>query len=383
VAHPRVDRSVHVGAAYVYVDESKHLATEPAPTKETLSAEELAAALREIQRDPDKAVAILEGLVGRAKAGTESVEKLIELAEDLAHLADPAVAAKRAEPILASLLQAYRESRYRDVIKLVSAALSIYLLYERWRTLVSLLDLDRLAAEASGEVAEAARALTDLGVLAQAAGDAPLAGELYERARELVEHGGEHVAAEATGQAAGVVSQAAAHTGVALGVKVAAALAGAVLVAGGATGLAVGDGGWYGLGGGDEEVRAGGDAEVIAFAVRTDASAAGTEDERTGWSLPRDAVEPGDELETCEPLCLYAFVAFDGMRPGTEWSVVASNPGQDDVRESGTWSSEPSYTMQLWAERSGQVISYGSWTFVTTIGGDEVDEAEVALVEAC
>jgi hypothetical protein len=375
-------RRVHVGGTYLGVESGRRLAADPAPAKETVRAEELAAALRDLRRDPAQAVVRLERLVAGATTPTASVEELVELAHDLANLTDPAIAAKRAEPILARVVRDYREGRLRDVVRLVWALLSVYLLYERWRALVALLHLDRLAAEALGDMVEAARALGDLGLLAEVAGEAPLAVELHEQARDLLDRAGDHGFVGAGGSAVTSASPAAVPAGAALGAKVAAVLAGTLLVAGGAAGFVIGDGGWYGLGGGDD-VRPGGDADVTAFAVRSDSSELGTRDERAGWSPPEDAVGPGDELDSCEPLYLYAFVAFDGMRQETAWSVEARNEGEEWRSLDGTWNFEPTYTERFWADRGGQVIPYGSWTFVVTIGGEEVDEAAVRLVESC
>jgi hypothetical protein len=381
---PEASRWVHVGDAYLYVDAPGRLAEKPAPSKEAVNGEELAAALSELRREPDGALAILEGFAGDAEAATQSVEELVDLARKLADITDPAVAANLAEPILARIVRDYRDSRFRDVVRLASAVLSIYLVYEKWRTLVALLHLDHLAAEAVGDAAEAARALADLGALAKATGNAPLVGELYEQARDLFEQAGDHVAGEAAGRAGTAVPQVAAHTGVAVGAKVAAAVVGAVVLAGAATGLVVGNGVWFNVGGDDsEQVQQGGDAKLVAFATRADATDAGTEDARSGWSPSADAVPPGGELQVCEPLFLYAFVDFVGMAPGTRWSVDASNGGRPFASDSGSWAAGSRYTMRLTASSNAPVIPYGAWTFVARIGDQEVDRGEVTLVEAC
>jgi hypothetical protein len=190
VAEQRTPGWVHVGRFDVFVDESGRLATKPAPTEETVQAEGLATVIRDLRREPQKAVAALDQSVKSVKAATGMVEKLVELARDLANLSDPAIAAKRAEKFVARILDDYREGRFRDVVLLVGALLNIYLLAERWRALVALLQLDRLSAEELGDSAEALAAQHDLDVLAEACGLSPPAGESPDEAHDVAEPAG-------------------------------------------------------------------------------------------------------------------------------------------------------------------------------------------------
>jgi hypothetical protein len=387
VADRREDRWVHVGEAYVYVDEPERLASRPAPTRETVRAGELAAELREFQRDPASAITALEELVRGAEAATEPVEKVIKLAEDLTRVPDPAIAAAYAERVAVRIVRDYRESRFRDVVRLVGALASLYLLYEKWRGLVAVLQLDRLAAEQLGDAAEAARAVNDLGVLADAAGVAPLAGELFEQARELFEQTGEH-AAETAGQAAGLAPQAAAHAGVALGVKVAAVAAGALVVAGGAAGFAVGDGAWYGVGG-NEEAREGGDAEILWFSAGDDSVIPGSFSEQAGFTRPEGAVGPGDTLGACEPLYVYDYTRFENMVSGTPYVTRMTRGEELDASSPGTWEGSAEFTEGNQTHRgsgstsNGEAVPYGEWELVVEIDGVEVDRESFTLEEDC
>jgi hypothetical protein len=364
-------RAVHVGETFLEVDESRRPTTEPAPTRETVNAQELAAALRELQRDPGKAIAMLERLVADAKVATESVEKLVALAEDLANLADPAIAAKRAEPILARIAHDYRGGRFRDVVRLVWAVLAIYLVYEKWRALVALLHLDRLAADALGDSAEAARALSDLDVLADAAGVTPLA------AGQAVEQAAEHAVADVSGQA----TQVAAHAGIGVGVKVAAAVVGAVVLAGAAIGITVAM--RQATGGDDvEEVRPGGDAEIVAFAAGDDTDLLGSPSAGE-IVVPEGAVRPEETLGACEPTYVYHYVQFENVADGTTYSGVIT-PGSGAAETvTKTWRGPADFVEGFRMRRGTEPLPYGEWVLAVEIEGDEVDRESFTLEEDC
>ena len=383
MAEQRTPGWVHVGRFDVFVDESGRLATKPAPTEETVRAEDLATVLRDLRREPQKAVAALDQSVKRVKAATGLVEKLVELARDLANLTDPAIAAKRAEELVARILDDYREGRFRDVVLLVGAVLNIYLLAERWRALVALLQLDRLSAEELGDSAEALAARHDLDVLAEACGLSPPAGESPDEAHDAAEPAGDQ-AAESTRQAVSATTQPAAKTGVALGVKVAAAVVGTVVLAGAATGFAVGDGVWFNLDGDDaEEVRAGGDAEILRFAAGDSGEVPGSFSQQTGDTPPAGSVGPGESLGACEPLYIYDYTRFENMRAGTPFRTTLTRQTEFSESEAETWEWPSEFTRGFVTYNGGEPFSYGEWFLVVEIGGVEVARESFTLVEAC
>jgi hypothetical protein len=355
----------------VFVDELGRLAARPAPTQETARAKELGSVLRDLRPNPQKAVAAVEESVKGVEAATGFVEKLVELARDLANLTDPAIAAKRAEELVARILEDHREGRFRDVVVLVGAVLNIYLLAERWRTLVGLLQLDLLSAEELGDSAEALAAQHDLDVIAEACGLTPTSGESPDEAHEPAEPAAEHVTGAATGQAGGV----------ALGVKVAGAVAGAVLVAGAVVGVTV-------------AVRdepdsvpdpGTGRAEIIAFAARHD-HAAPASDQDPSAEVPGGAVDPGDTLEACRPLYLDTYVVVGGVEQETTLALTSTIDGEAFAPYSAPWArSEPLTTAVWWfvglGERASEPLPYGRWEVVVQVGDREVDRGEVVLEE--
>jgi hypothetical protein len=383
VAEQRTPGWVHVGRFDVFVDESGRLATKPAPTEETVQAEGLATVIRDLRREPQKAVAALDQSVKSVKAATGMVERLVELARDLANLSDPAIAAKRAEKFVARILDDYREGRFRDVVLLVGALLNIYLLAERWRALVALLQLDRLSAEELGDSAEALAAQHDLDVLAEACGLSPPAGESPDEAHDVAEPAGD-LSADATGQAASATVQPAVQTGVALGVKVAAAVVGTVVLAAAATGFAVGDGVWFDLGREDAEgLRAGGDAEILAFAAGDSTDVPGFQSEQAGFEPPEGRIEPGETLAVCEPPYVYDYTRFQNMVDGADYSSTMTPSSAPGVTRTGTWSGPAEYTEGVWTRPASPPFPYGEWVLVVEIGGVEVDRAEFTVEENC
>jgi hypothetical protein len=378
---PQGPRWVHVGSAYVYVDDSSRLAAEPAPDEETERAAVLAAELSAFEGDPSAAVAALESWVGRAEAATESAETLIEVARDLARVPDPATAAKYGERLAARMLRDYRESRFRDVVRVGRAALAVYLLTERWRGLLAALALIRESAERLGDVAEAVAAVDDLDVLAEAAGVAPGvagSGQAGERAVE-------QAPTDAAGPADGIASSAAVHTGVALGVKVAAAVAGALVLAGAAvTGFVVGDGVWYGLG-----QQAEGRAAIIAFASRGDQPQPEPADPDRGYDLPEGTVDPDDTLEACDPLYLDTYVRIAGVKAEVPVLYSASVNERPFAQVPESWARPAEYVQLVsWLVgsgglSSGEPLPAGDWEIVVRIGDEEVDRAAVSLKQSC
>jgi hypothetical protein len=360
-------RAVHVGETFLQVDESRRLTTEPAPTRETVNAEQLAAVL---QRDPEEVIAAFERWVQSAEAATEPVENLVEVLRDLAGGPDAETIAKYLERVGERVVRDYRESRFRDVVRLVRAALALYLLTEKWRELAAVLHLDRLSAEQLGDLAESAAALSDLDVLADAAGLTPLA------AGEVVEQVAEHGASEAAGQ----VAQAAAHAGVGMGAKVAAAVVAAVVLAGAATGITVAV--RQSTGGEDgEEVRPGGDGEIVAFAAGDDPEVLGEEAESI--AIPEGTVEPGEALGACNPTYVYHYVRFAGMTAGTTYTGTMTPSSGESRTATNTSGGLAEFTEAFSLRRGSEPHPYGEWTLVVEIEGDEVDRASFTLEEDC
>lgn len=383
---PEGPRWVHIGRGYVYVDGSGRLAEEPAPNTETTRAEAVAAALLgRSERDPVDALESLEGTVERGETATKSVEALVTLAQDLARGPDPETLAKYAEPLAGRVARDFRKGRFRDVVRLVRATLAIYLLTERWRELVALLELDHLSAEELGDATEAASALRDLGVLAEAAGALPLAGELLDQARDLFEQVGDHAAAESTRQMAAQATQVATHAGIAVVVKVGAVAAAGLVLAGAATGFVVGDGVWFGLG--DEKAREGGDAEILAFAAGDSDDIPGAYSPQSGFTPPEAAVEPGETLGACEPVYVYDYITFKNLATETPFVTRMSRGDEFSASNSGIWAGPADYVEGQQAYRSGaasgQPVPYGEWELVVEVGGVEVDRASVTLEESC
>lgn len=388
-AGPEGARWVHVGTAYLYVDQANRLAEQPAPTLERERAEKLAEVVADAG-DP-VALAALEQAVSDLEEATGSVERLVALVEDLTRGADPETLAKYADPLLGRVIRDYRRGRFRDAARLARASLALYLLVERWRDLVHLLHLARQAADQVGDVAEAARAVHDLGVLAHAAGSAPLAAELFEQARSLFEQIGDQAAAEAVGPGAGLTAPAAAHTGVAVGVKVAAAVAGVLVVGVAATGFVVGDGVWFGMGG-DESPEAAvvaddapdgePDAEIVAFAAGDDTGELGVQADRA-IEIPEGAVGPGESFGACEPTYVYHYVRYENMATGTAYSgTMGSSSGPDEVVPR-VWGGPVDSTGAFWIRRGTDPLPYGEWELVVEIDGVEVDRETFTLEEDC
>jgi hypothetical protein len=371
------------------VNQANRLAEEPAPTPERERAEKLAKAVADAG-DP-VALAALEQAVSDLEGATGSVERLVTLVEDLTRGADPETLAKYADPLLERVTRDYRQGRFRDAARLARASLALYLLVERWRDLVYLLHLARQAAEQVGDVAEAARAVDDLGVLAHAAGSAPLAAELFEQARDLFEQVGDQATAEAVGQGAGLTAPAAAHTGVAVGVKVAAAVAGVLVAGAAATGFVVGDGVWFGVGG-DESPEAAvvaedapdgePDAEIVAFAAGDSTAELGLRPDGA-IEIPAGAAGPGERFGACEPTYVYHYVRYENMAAQTPYAGTMSPSSRpvDVVRM--TWDGPVDSTGAFWIRRGTDRIPYGEWELVVEIDGVVVDRETFTLEEDC
>jgi tetratricopeptide (TPR) repeat protein len=355
---------VRVGGSYLYVGEHDVLERRPAPAAESERAGEVEQALDSAERGLDAGEAVA--------AEAEHAERVLGL---LARAPDPALAAREADTLVRYLAARAREGRTRDVLRGAHVLLGAFLLAERLRELVQVLELARDAAERLGDAAEQAWALQNLGTLAAAAGKAPLATELFEQARALSQSGHGAGSSGALGKAAAVVS---AH-------KLAAVAVG-VVVLGTAPGFVVAGGTWYGLGG------TGGSVDILGFGTRTGASDEGTFEAARGWiRLPASAVEPGETLRACKPLYFDSYVRVEGMQRGTRWSLATTVDGDafgpvyaEVWRRRGSYTSGiQSYNGPPGGSSTGKPVPYGRWTVVVRIGDEERARSEVRLVEDC
>ena len=203
VMNPTVSRDyaawVRVGRGLLYVGPGRNTLIEPAEKAEVAERASLAEALRRPGPEPSTLDAA-EAAIAKAEEVTVQAERGASILEMLARGPDPATVAKEVDRLLATLNERYRESRFRDVLRLARVLAGILLLAQRWRDLVWTLGLAKEAALELGDVAEEAWALHELGTLNVAAGNGGAATELLDRAVELFEAAGDPAAAELTSQ---------------------------------------------------------------------------------------------------------------------------------------------------------------------------------------
>jgi uncharacterized membrane protein YgcG len=188
---------VRVGRGLLYVGPERNTLIEPAGVAEAAERASLAEALQRPGPEPS-ALDATEAAVAKAEKVTTQVERGVSILKVLAGGADPATVAKEVNGLLATLLEHYRESRYRDVLRLARVLAGVLMLAQRWRDLVWTLELAKEAAQGLGDVAAQAWALHELGTLHVAAGNSGAAAELLGRARDLFEEAGDPAAAELT-----------------------------------------------------------------------------------------------------------------------------------------------------------------------------------------
>ena len=199
--NPTVSRDyaarVRVGRGLLYVGPGRNTLIEPAEDAEVAERASLAEALRRPGPEPSTLDAAEAG-IAEAEEVTAQVERGASILQMLARGADPATVAKEVDRLLGTLNERYRESRFRDVLRLARVLVSILLLAQRWRDLVWTLGLAKEAALALEDVAAEAWALHELGTLNVAAGNSGAATELLGSAGELFEAAGDPEAAELT-----------------------------------------------------------------------------------------------------------------------------------------------------------------------------------------
>jgi hypothetical protein len=325
-----------------------------------------------------------EKLLEQAEDATTPFELGARLIRMLAEGTDPAELTKYAAALLTFLRKYLEEGRHRDALALASVLVHVFLLMKKWMWIVETLRLAQHAAEATGDVAEKAWVVHDLGTLAASAGVKPVAVDLLDQAQDLYEQVGDHAGAEASSQIVAQVGPAVIST-----TAVVAATVGAAVIVGATTGFFVGGGSWYWFDGDDEAGTTGPKAEVVAFAAGTEVEGLGDFDEETGYTPPSDAVAPGETLAACRPLYLFNYVRFEDMEAGTAWTNEVSVDGDPFATDSGEWAESEDYTLGSYAYQgsggtsSGDPVPYGRWELVVSVGEDELDRADVTLEERC
>jgi hypothetical protein len=380
---------VRVGGAFIYagVDDGR-IGLTAAPGEEPAAAGEVAAAIGN-----PTALDSIEVVVDEVDDLTGALQSIDRIVKHLSAGADARAVAEDIDAALALALLHFREGRFRHVLRLAHVLVAPLLLAYRWRDLVSLLRLALDAARELGDLAEEAWVRLDLGSLAAVSGDGVAATELFGEARELFERVGDHLGAELSVQnaapAAPVPPPAPAWT--VHGLRHLAAphmvpvLAGAIVLVVGVVFAGIVAGHGWPRGGGPT-------ADIVAFAVETDPARRdeGRFDEKAGWVVPRDAVEPGGTLRTCNPVYLRTYIRFARMTAGQRWSSSSAWPrGKGTGALRAEWASPRAFTVRLsdydtvGAAPSGEPLPPGRYEVAVKVGDRELDRQDMTIASSC
>jgi hypothetical protein len=348
------------------------LSRRDAPDRDDAAASAVSAAL---PAPADDALSRAELALERAGERTDLPEALAGIVEAAAHGASVADLAEDADVLLAGVREQYREGRFADVLRVARLAVGTLLLLQRWRDLVEVLELARAAAVHLGDGAAESWAAHNLAVLAEAAGDLPLAGALQgeagEQATDASAHAGDGSAAPTTTHAgAGKLAVLGTPTGVMAAGVAALAVAAPVVVVNERSPL----------------FARNADAAIVGFAA--------TRESIRDRSPQRGSVpvaEPGATLRACGPLYLVTVLRFRDIEPGESWSAATSVDGDTFASYPDRWSaSSPSTTHVEWyygppsGRSDGRPVPAGRWRATVEVGDREVGAAEVTLdTSAC